>query len=285
MKKVGYFFFCFLPVFATIALQFLAMFPAAGAVVLKYSLSGMLSGRKIEYEEFMMLLSSEFSSQPFTMTVSVLYAVCGILLFGVWYRGQFQGSLRFPAKSFAKPGLILGLILLVPGLQLASSIITAVSASLFPGWMDFYERLIDTAGLSQSPSLLLILYAVILGPIAEEFTFRGVVLSSAKRALPFWAANLFQSLLFGIFHMNLIQGIYAFFIGLFLGYVCHRGGSIWLSAFLHMLFNFWGTCLTFLMDFPLLLMLLIPFGILGFFLFYKNTSPESIKHFPDFSDM
>lgn len=285
MKKVGYFFFCFLPVFASIALQFLAMLPIAGIVILKHALSGMLSGGKIQYEELIMLLSSEFSSQSFTMIVSVLYAICGILIFGIWYHGQFQGDLHFPAKSFSKPGLILGLIFLVPGLQLASSVITAVSASLFPGWMDFYERLIDTAGLSQSPTLLLILYAVILGPISEEFVFRGVILSSAKKALPFWAANLFQAVLFGIFHMNLIQGIYAFFIGLFLGYVCHRGGSIWLSVFLHILYNFWGTCVTFILDYPLIILLFIPLGILGFLLFCKNTSNKSVNHFPDFSDM
>ena len=71
----------------------------------------------------------------------------------------------------------------------------------------------------------------------------------AKKCLPFWAANLLQALLFGIFHMNMIQGIYAFCLGLVLGYVCNRGGSIYYSILLHMLFNFWGTVLSGLIPF------------------------------------
>ena len=49
--------------------------------------------------------------------------------------------------------------------------------------------------------------------------------------------------------MNMIQGIYAFCLGLVLGYVCNRGGSIYYSLLLHMLFNFWGTVLSGLIPF------------------------------------
>ena len=188
--------------------------------------------------------------------------------------------------------LVLGIICLVPGLQLLSSVLTNFFAYLFPQWMDFYVELMDSAGFTGQPSLLLILYAVILGPIEEELTFRGVILSSAKKALPFWAANFFQALLFGVFHMNFIQGIYAFFIGLFLGYICKRGASIWLSIFLHILFNLWGTfasSVTALLNNPLYSILFLLFsvllGILGMVLFYKNTSPADVKHFPENSDM
>lgn len=285
MKKVGYFFFCFLPLIASISLQFLSSFPIMGIIIFENSLSHTFSGQKISSSEFIAYLAERFTNPSINMTISVVYALFGILTFGFWYRIQFRESLQFPSKSFLKPGLVLGLILMVPGLQLASSILTVISSTLFPGWMDFYEKLIESAGFGQSPSFLLVLYAVILGPIAEELTFRGVTLSSAKKALPFWAANLFQALLFGVFHMNLIQGLYAFFIGLFLGYVCNRGGSIWLSVFLHMLFNFWGTFMTAAMESLFLILLFFPLGILGIILFHKNTSAKSIKYFPDFSDM
>ena len=175
---------------------------------------------------------------------------------------------------------------------MVSGILTNISATFFPGWMDFYEKLMENAGLTQSPSLLLTLYAVLLGPIEEELTFRGVILSSAKRALPFWAANLFQAILFGLFHMNLIQGIYAFFIGICLGYVCERGGSIWLSIFLHILFNLWGTVLStssLFYESPMFIILFyalsIPLGILGLYLFHKNSSKASVNDFPYISDM
>ena len=85
--------------------------------------------------------------------------------------------------------------------------------------------------------------------------------------------------------MNVIQGIYAFFIGLFLGYICGRGGSVWLSIFLHILFNFWGTfAFEALYSIPLLIVFLL-LGILGIILFHKNTSSSGVKHLANFSDI
>ena len=57
-----------------------------------------------------------------------------------------------------------------------------------------------------------------------------------------------QAALFGLFHLNWIQGIYAFALGIVLGYVCERGGSIYYSMGLHLLFNLWGTLSGFFPD-------------------------------------
>ena len=42
----------------------------------------------------------------------------------------------------------------------------------------------------------------------------------------------------------MIQGIYAFFLGLILGYICERGGSIYHAILLHVLFNFWAAVIS-----------------------------------------
>ena len=293
MKKVGYFFLCFVPLIASICLQFVATVPVMGICLFQICFSNLPSGRKVPYNEVIMQFYSLFTNQNYIMLTSIVFAVSGIVLYGIWYTKQFKGNIKIPWKSFSKPALVLGIICLAPGLQTLSSILTTVFASLFPKWMEIYIDLMESAGFSStSPSLLLILYAVILGPIEEELTFRGVIFSSAKKALPFWAANILQALLFGIFHMNLIQGIYAFCIGLFLGYICEKGGSIWLSIFLHIIFNFWGTFFSTqstLLENPIVsvayFLLTIVFGIIGFILFHKNTSGKNIKHFPEISDM
>ena len=90
----------------------------------------------------------------------------------------------------------------------------------------------------------MLLYSVLLAPVCEELIFRGTTMHLARRALPFWLANTMQALLFGLFHMNWIQGIYAFALGLVLGYVCEKGGSIYYSILLHILFNLWGTVIS-----------------------------------------
>ena len=57
----------------------------------------------------------------------------------------------------------------------------------------------------------------------------------------FVAANLIQAVFFGIYHMNLIQGIYAAFLGFIFGYLVWRYDSILITVFAHALFNLLGT--------------------------------------------
>ena len=72
---------------------------------------------------------------------------------------------------------------------------------------------------------------------SEELIFRGAILDRLYLAFPFWAANLLQALLFGIYHMNLVQGIYAFVLGAVLGLVRVSVGTIFASIGTHIIFN------------------------------------------------
>ena len=40
------------------------------------------------------------------------------------------------------------------------------------------------------------------------------------------------------------DGCAAFFLGMVLGYICEKGGSIYQSILFHMMFNFWGTIIS-----------------------------------------
>lgn len=55
--------------------------------------------------------------------------------------------------------------------------------------------------------------------------------------MPFMAANVLQALLFGIYHGNLIQGTYAFVLGLILGFTAEYFHSVWASILLHAFVN------------------------------------------------
>jgi membrane protease YdiL (CAAX protease family) len=184
---------------------------------------------------------SLLSSSDFSTCVMVLYSIICIVIFGQWYYYSCGGDyLPEPRRTF-HPLMILGVILLVPGMQFFSSYLVGVVSLAFPDWLREYEELIDTVGLGSDLSPLMFCYSVLLAPIGEELCFRGVTMRQAQKAVPFWAANLLQAFLFGCFHMNWIQGIYAFALGLVLGYVCEKGGSIYYSLLFHILFNFWGT--------------------------------------------
>ena len=66
--------------------------------------------------------------------------------------------------------------------------------------------------------------------------------------MKFAAANVIQALFFGILHMNLVQGIYAFAVGLVLGYVAGKCRTVFLPILLHLCFNIAGTVLAALLS-------------------------------------
>ena len=94
--------------------------------------------------------------------------------------------------------------------------------------------------ISSDSAFLRILFAVLIGPIAEEFIFRRQILGR-MRAYGEKLAILSSAALFALFHGNLSQAFYAFLLGLVFGYVYLRSGKLWYSCALHMLINFFGS--------------------------------------------
>lgn len=278
MRKVGYFFAAFLPFLLVIGIQLIAEYFLVGMAGLFLSWN-----RRAAFSiDSIMELSGDMS---FNYALMIVYALISIVVFSLWYYYSCGGDF-LPKASETFSGLQLcGVITLVPGAQFACTFLMAFVAALMPAWMDAYEKLLETAGLDSTITIPVFLYAVILGPICEELVFRGVTLRLARQALPFWFANLLQAILFGAFHMNWIQGIYAFALGFLLGFVCEKGGSIYYSILLHMLFNFWGTIISPLLSeaidgvLPVLLMLIamILSLSLGLFLFIMGMRSKKIK--------
>lgn len=57
----------------------------------------------------------------------------------------------------------------------------------------------------------------VLSPAAEELLYRGIVLDALRDWLGRSAAVVCSALLFGLMHMNVVQALYAFLLGLLLG--------------------------------------------------------------------
>lgn len=93
-----------------------------------------------------------------------------------------------------------------------------------------------TAASSQSSTISMFLYASFLGPIAEELIYRGFVLRSFQQYGKVFAV-LLSATLFGVMHGNLFQMIFAFLVGLVLGYAALNYSICW-SILLHIINNF-----------------------------------------------
>lgn len=241
MRKFGQFLFTLIPVLLALAIQI-------GVVFFFYGISFMLEfgwyagNSSVTFSEIMTDLFN-WESLRDSAYLMVPYAAFCIALFGLWYYIKYDGNYFVSLRTDFHPLLLVGILMLVPGMQYLSTYIVNFTAILFPDWLRAYEELIESAGLDGTVTFLMFCYSVLLAPVCEELIFRGVTLRQAKKCLPFWAANLWQAFLFGAFHMNMMQGIYAFSLALILGYVCEKSNSIYNPILLHMLFNFWGTVL------------------------------------------
>ena len=125
------------------------------------------------------------------------------------------------------------------------TVIFLVGQQLFQWWYLLLEWISNLLGVSldailesgnvDTHSVPMYLYACLLGPVAEEILFRGLVLRSLQ---PYGKkfAIVISSLLFGLFHGNLMQAPFAFVVGLVMGYVAMEYHIGWAVA-LHLINN------------------------------------------------
>lgn len=73
----------------------------------------------------------------------------------------------------------------------------------------------------------------LLSPITEEIVFRGVIYNRMRRYCPTTAAIVLSGLLFGVYHGNLIQGLYGGCIGILLAYTYERLHSFFIPCLFH----------------------------------------------------
>ena len=79
---------------------------------------------------------------------------------------------------------------------------------------------------------------VIIAPISEEVIFREWIYNFLKKRTKFY--NIIQAFLFALFHFILVQSIYAFISGIFLGNVKRKTDSLEVVIFCHFFFNLIG---------------------------------------------
>lgn len=171
---------------------------------------------------------------PYSVLMFSIY-VGYLIIFGLWYGFMFVRRKRTGSwKQVLRPQRILGIIGCGIALQLFLSMALTVILPLLPKLQEQYAGLMDTLG---SDSVFMMLCVCLLAPVGEELIFRGLSLRIFRKALPWQAAVIAQALLFGIYHMNLVQGVYAALLGLILGYTAYRYGSVIPGMLLHIVIN------------------------------------------------
>lgn len=161
-------------------------------------------------------------------------AVCGIVFF-IWYRFEFTGEIKGSFHTFLKAKYIALLIALGTGCQFFFSGLMSLTKPFFERTFDEYSKILQQ--LTDANFAVVLIFMIIIAPVSEELIFRAVILRRAERLYGFIYANILQAILFGLYHGNLVQGIYAALIGLILGAVSCRFKTVYASIALHMIIN------------------------------------------------
>lgn len=174
----------------------------------------------------------------------LLYHVVSLPVFGLWY--YFGCGRPKPARigRVLRPKSILAVMVAGFGMCFMSNGLVALMQYIAPKVVERYTELMEIAGLGVTVPA--IIASVILAPIGEELLCRGIILhygrkvtqGMANRRLAFWIANTIQAFFFGVIHGNLLQGSYAFLIGLILGWMCERYKSLYPAILGHFMVNF-----------------------------------------------
>ncbi len=166
---------------------------------------------------------------------------------------------------------LLAVVLLGIGAQVTISIMLTYLLPLFPAWDAEYSELMSDP-LFSDLSVVSLFVVAIAAPLIEEHMCRGVMLEFITRGLcpglrarwrkrrrgaalaslsetqenvpdahvslrKFWWANVIQALMFAVLHLNVVQGSYAFLIGILFGWMAYRTGKLAYNICLHLVIN------------------------------------------------
>ncbi len=90
-----------------------------------------------------------------------------------------------------------------------------------------YESMIN------KPLYVMILLYCIATPVGEELLFRGLIYKLLRKELSIPLAVLISAALFGLYHGNIVQFIYAFTMGIFFALLYEWSGSLIIPVLSH----------------------------------------------------
>lgn len=203
--------------------------------VLGYVVYGMMCGKGYAAALAEVTILGQASETNIMLAISAVSAVLSFIWCTVLYVRSSWREEQTDYKSIFSVKNILSVLCIGSGCCILLTFLLSILTALFPEMFKNYTELMSN--FENGNIILTLLYAVFIGPVSEEMIFRGAIFDRVYTAFPFWKANMIQAVLFGIYHMNIVQGIYAFCLGMILGLIVKATGSILCSMLTHIVFN------------------------------------------------
>lgn len=135
-------------------------------------------------------------------------------------------------KEYEKPAIIFFLVALLLG---AASSITGNNLIDISGIAVYFSDQLEAvnSAVYSGGVIVQIIAIAILAPIAEELVFRGLFFKRFRESSSATTAIIISSLVFGLMHGNVPQGIYAFLIGLVCAFAMEKFKTVLAPIIIH----------------------------------------------------
>lgn len=226
---------------------------------------------------FMFITGLSVLSPEIDYCLMVMAVMISCIIYYIWYKKHMsirQRELIDLREVFSIKNVRIYIMLGI-GCQLFISGILSLIRPLFETLFSYYDDAMSS--IFNADTVIVAAYVIIFAPLIEELILRGILFNRLRYGVTFPVANFIQALVFGIYHMDIVQGLYAFGIGLILGYLYEKTRTLLAPIFLHVVINGLGFLLQFLSigKYITIWIAIVVGGILLFsslYLFRKNNN-------------
>lgn len=223
---------CFFVMLAFLGIQFAVMLPIMMVKTIKIA----KTVEKIDESIYKTLLES-IDKIGLTLIATVVSMVVAVVWYRLAYcRGFGLKSLKKKCTEIFKVRTVGGIILGGISAYYMCGLLIMLLEVAFPSLIEDYNELMEASGFTEVDWIVIVL-TVFMAPINEECIMRGIIFSNLKKNMAPKYAIVISAILFGVFHMNIVQGLYATAIGLLMAYYAYKYDSIIASMLLHAVFN------------------------------------------------
>ena len=231
--RKAYFFLSFIPFSIIVAVQTAATTPGMILAMVDMNRQGM----PMEISAMMDVFNQKYAAFCY-----VLYCLICMAVFIPWY---YKGIVKKGAKTDYRKALgfrpVVITVSILVCLYFVISGLFIIADNAIPSVMEKYNELMKMSSFGTNV-FITVIYGYLLGPVTEELCFRGVMQGLLEKSnMSYMPVIVIQGLLFGVMHMNLVQGVYAFMLGMALGYIRYKYKTLILTVAAHVVFNFFGT--------------------------------------------
>lgn len=203
-----------------------------------YMQSGIISMEGMTADELMeKLLTMALENQEMLNFAILIFSYAVMLPIFIWmYRKDTRRYLLQGEENPVPtvPAAFYGFLILLG----AASCIAGSNMIYMTGINSSSESYTAAASALYSAGLIPEIIGVgLISPMAEEFLFRGLVYRRFKEISPSAISMVWASLIFAMLHGNMVQGIYAFVMGMLLCYARERYGSMLAPVVIHIASN------------------------------------------------